>query len=115
MTSSNTLLNYEVALEMKWFTQALQNQGLNYGAACEFTKILLNFKNIQEKKWPDQPLFRQNDKEGNFLKLEKYFFKLQNVYAIEARTRIDAIRESYGKDGDIPEVIEQRIVNDIQI
>jgi hypothetical protein len=115
MTGSNTLLNYEVALEMKWFTQALQNQGLNYGAACEFTKILLNFKKIAEKEWPDQPLFRANDKQGNYDKLEKYFFKLQNVYAIKARERIDDIRESVRTDGDIPDVIEQRLVQDIKI
>lgn len=115
MANSNTLLNYEVALEMKWFTQALQNQGLNYAAACEFTKILLNFKNIAEKEWPDQPLFKPNDRDGNGLKLERYFFKLQNLYAIKARVRIDEIRQSYDREGDIPEVIEQRLVNDIKI
>ena len=115
MASSNTLLNYEVALEMKWFTQALQNQGLNYAAACEFTKILLNFKDIAEKEWPDQPLFSPTDRNGNAIKLEKYFFSLQRVYAIKARARIDAIRATYGKDGDIPDVIEQRVVNEINI
>lgn len=115
MTNSNTLLNYEVALEMKWFTQALQNQGLNYAAACEFTKILLNFKDISEKDWPNQPLFKDRDNAGNSIKLEKYFFDLQKVYAVKARKRIDAIRATYGKDGDIPDVIEQRIVNEINI
>ena len=115
MANSNTLLNYEVALEMKWFTQALQNQGLNYPAACEFTKILLNFKDIDEKFWPNQPLFKDNDRNGNAAKIEKYFFDLQKLYAVKARKRIDAIRESYGKDGDIPDVIESRLVNDIQI
>ena len=109
-------MNYEVALEMKWFTQALQNQGLNYAAACEFTKILLNFKDIPEKDWPNQPLFiNPNDRNGNAMKLEKYFFELQNVYAKKARARIDSIRATYGKDGDIPDVIEQRIVNEINI
>lgn len=115
MTSANTLLNYEVALEMKWFTQALQNQGLNYGAACEFTKILLNFKDIKEKDWPNPPFFKDNDKQGNLLKIEKYFFDLQKLYAVKARLRIDTIRATYGKDSDIPDVIEQRLVNDIQI
>ena len=115
MANGNTLLNYEVALEMKWFTQALQNQGLNYGAACEFTKILLNFKDIKEKDWPHQPLFKDGDRTGNLAKIEKYFFDLQKVYAVKARLRIDAIRATYGKDGDIPDVIEQRLVNDIQI
>ena len=115
MTNANTLLNYEVALEMKWFTQALQNQGLNYAAACEFTKILLNFKDISEKEWPNQPLFKNGDRSGNAEKIEKYFFDLQKVYAVKARKRIDAIRATYGKDGDIPDVIEQRLVQDIQI
>ena len=115
MTNANTLLNYEVALEMKWFTQALQNQGLNYAAACEFTKILLNFKDISEKEWPNQPLFKNGDRSGNAEKIEKYFFDLQKVYAVKARKRIDSIRATYGKDGDIPDVIEQRLVQDIQI
>ena len=115
MTNANTLLNYEVALEMKWFTQALQNQGLNYTAACEFTKILLEFKAIEEKDWPNQPLFKDNDRNGNSVKIEKYFFDLQKLYARKARLRIDAIRATYGKDSDIPDVIESRLVNDIQI
>ena len=115
MTNANTLLNYEVALEMKWFTQALQNQGLNYPAACEFTKILLEFKAITEKEWPNQPLFKPNDRNANAGMIEKYFFDLQKLYAKKARIRIDTIRATYGKDGDIPEVIEQRLVNDIQI
>lgn len=115
MTNANTLLNYEVALEMKWFTQALQNQGLNYNAACEFTKILLVFKDIAEKEWPSQPLYKESDRTGNATKIEKYFFDLQKVYAIKARKRIDTIRATYGKDGDIPDVIEQRLVQEVSI
>ena len=47
--------------------------------------------------------------------IEKYFFDLQKLYARKARIRIDAIRATYGKDGDIPDVIEQRLVNNIEI
>lgn len=114
MANSNTLLNYEVALEMKWFTHALQNQGINYVAGAEFYKTLLYFKKIAEKKWPDPPLLT-NDRVKNLEKQEKYFFSLQNLYAMEARTRIDEIRASYGNDPDIPEVIEERLIHNISI
>lgn len=115
MASGNTLLNYEIALEMKWFTQALQNQFSNYAAGCEFYKTLLHFKGIAEEKWPNQPILSDHDNGGNIQKMEKYFFNLQNLYAKEARARIDIIRESYGNDADIPEVIETRTVNEIKI
>src|ERR1700746_2033154 len=115
MPSANTLLNYEIALEMKWFTQALQNQFTNYAAGCEFYKTLLYFKGIDEKEWPSQPMLDSHDNSGNILKLEKYFFNLQNLYAKKARARIDLIRLAYGSDADIPDVIETRTVNEIQI
>ena len=115
MANSNTLLNYEVALEMKWFMQALQNQATNYIAGCEFYKTLLYFKKIDEKEWPNQPILSDHDNQGNYAKMEKYFFNLQNLYARKARERIDIIRESYGKDEDIPDVIETRTVNEIKV
>ena len=115
MANSNTLLNYEVALEMKWFQKALDNQMTNYAGGCEFYKTLLHFKGIEEKKWPNPPILSNNDNQGNYAKMEKYFFSLQNLYAKEARQRIDIIRESYGNDADIPEVIETRTVNEIKI
>ena len=115
MASANTLLNYEVALEMKWFTQALQNQFSNYTAGCEFYKTLLYFKNIDEKVWPLLPNLKDHDVQNNYSEMEKYFFRLQNLYAKRARARIDAIRESYGNDADIPDVIETKTVNEIRI
>lgn len=115
MADKNTLLNYELALEMKWFQQALMNQSVNYAAACEFYKTLLYFKNIDEEHWPDPPILSNHDNQGNFVKLEKYYFSLQNLYAIKARDRIDAIRESYKDDKDIPEIIQTKVVNEISI
>lgn len=115
MADKNTLLNYEIALEMKWFSQALANQTMNYVAACEFYKTLLYFKNIDEKDWPNQPILNDHDREGNLVKMERHFFNLQNLYAKKARLRIDAIRESYGDSKDIPDIIQTTTVNEIKI
>lgn len=115
MADKNTLLNYELALEMKWFNQALVNQSVNYAAACEFYKTLLYFKNIKEDDWPNPPILDNHDNQGNFTKMEQYYFRLQNLYAIKARDRIDAIRQSYQDDKDIPEIIQTKLVNQIEI
>ena len=112
MGNSNTLLAYEMAIEMKYLERALQNQGINYFAGVQFYKTLLKFKGVDEKKWPQSPLIIDNDRNKTMERLEKYFFQLQNLYASEARVKIDDIRMSLKTDVDIPDVFEEKLIQE---
>ena len=110
MTAGNTLLSYEMAIEMKTLEKALEM--FNVGQpiqAIEFIKSLLIFKGIDMADWPQKRFPSRNARDEIYESEHYYFFDLFKFYCSKARDRIDEIRASLQSSDDIPEVLKNAV------
>lgn len=112
MTAGNTLLSYEMAIEMKTLEKALEMFNVGQAIqAIEFIKSLLIFKGIDSNEWPNKRAPLRNSREEIYESEHNYFFDLFKFYCSKARDRIDEIRASLQNADDIPEVLKTVMVH----
>lgn len=104
MADTPTLLSYQVTYEVKVFDLMTNSQQMNdYGMACMYGEALLDFlgNDIPQKPIAD----KEKDKK---IEIVMYYELLFKTIMRKIRVNIDAIRSFYGKEVEIPTIIQEK-------